>query len=160
MEQPAARSVPTLHAHHQLRTIDCIAQALAVGPIFSAGALGAALAAVSGGVGPFVILIATIGCLGLGYLLAQTAKRFTGSAIVYEYVTNLIGRRTAVFSSGCYFGALTFVLISTPIVGAMFANNLLSANLGFELPWWVLGLIITVIVTVITLLGVQASVKS
>jgi hypothetical protein len=72
MEQP----VPALHAHKQLRTIDCVAQNLAVGPIFSAAALGAALWAVSGGVGPCIMVIATIGCLGLGYLMAQDVEAF------------------------------------------------------------------------------------
>ena len=69
----------------QLTTSDCIAQSLAgVGPIFSAAALGSVVAVLSGGVGPFVIMIVAVGFLGLGWTISEFAKRYSGAGTLYE----------------------------------------------------------------------------
>lgn len=81
-------------ASGQLTTIDCIAQSLAgVGPIFSAAALGSVVAVLSGGVGPFVILMVSVGFLGLGWTISEFAKRYSGAGTLYEYV-----RAASIFS--------------------------------------------------------------
>ena len=68
-----------------LTTTDCVAQSMAVGPIFSAAVIGFLLAAFAGGVGPFVIIITTIGILGLGYVISEFAKRYSGAgAVLYR----------------------------------------------------------------------------
>ena len=79
-------------AHGKLTTIDCVAQSLAVGPIFSAAAIGAILAALSGGVSPFVVILTTIGILGIGYCVAEFAKRYSGSGTVYEFIAHSLAR--------------------------------------------------------------------
>ena len=66
-------------AQGQLTTVDCIAQSLAVGPIFSGAALGSLVAILSGGVGPFVIVLVAVGFLGLGWTISEFAKRYTGA---------------------------------------------------------------------------------
>ena len=75
MEATEARA--TTLANKQLTTIDCIAQSLAVGPIFSAAALGGILAALSGGVSLFVVVLTTVGILGIGWIVSELAKRFS-----------------------------------------------------------------------------------
>ncbi|MEO7372195.1 MAG: hypothetical protein ABIZ69_15110, partial [Ilumatobacteraceae bacterium] len=73
----------------QLSTVDCVAQSLAVGPVFSGGVLGGLLAFVlAPGAGPFVILLTTVGVLGIGWTLSEFAKRYSGSGTVYEFIAH------------------------------------------------------------------------
>ena len=76
----------------QLSTVDCVAQSLAVGPVFSGGVLGGLLAFVlAPGAGPFVILLTTVGVLGIGWTLSEFAKRYSGSGTVYEFTIDMVG---------------------------------------------------------------------
>lgn len=102
----------------KLRTIDCIAQSLAVGPIFSAAVLGGALAGLSGGVGPFVVIVTTVGILGLGFMVSELAKRFTGTGTVYEFVAHTLGKAPAVFAAGAYHLAAISLYTGIPIVAS------------------------------------------
>lgn len=158
MEQPLG--AVKLGGTAKLTTIDCVAQSLAVGPIFSAAALGGILFGLSGGVGPFVIILTTIGILGLGYVISELAKRFSGSGTVYEFIANILGKKPAVFAAGAYHAAASALVAAIPIVGGIFAKNFCAAHLGFDPPWWVMAVIIGAIIYVLNVLGVQVSVKS
>lgn len=158
MEQPLG--AVKLGGTAKLTTIDCVAQSLAVGPIFSAAALGGILAALSGGVGPFVIILTTIGILGIGYLISELAKRFSGSGTVYEFIANILGKKPAVFAAGAYHAAASALVAAIPIVGGIFAKLFCAAHLGFDPPWWVMAIIIGAIIYALNVLGVQVSVKS
>ena len=83
-------------AKGQLTTLDCIAQSLAVGPVFSGALLGGILAMLSGGVGSFVLVITAIGIFALGRVISEFAKRYSGSGTVYEFIARSLGKRPAV----------------------------------------------------------------
>lgn len=153
-------SIGALGGGAKLKTIDCVAQSLAVGPIFSAAAIGGALAGLAGGVGPIVIVLTTVGILGLGYLVSELAKRFGGSGTVYEYVANTLGKKAAVFGAGCYHLAAIALLAGLPIIGAIFLQAFCDAHLGFKPPLFLAGLVVLGIVVGINIVGVQLSVKS
>lgn len=158
MEQPLG--AVSLGGGAKLKTIDCVAQSLAVGPIFSAAALGGILALLSGGVGPFVIVLTTVGILGLGYLVSELAKRFSGSGTVYEFIANTLGKKPAVFAAGAYHAAASALVAAIPIVGGIFAKAFCAAHLGFDPPWWVPAIVIAAVIYALNVLGVQVSVKS
>lgn len=144
----------------KLRTIDCVAQSLAVGPIFSAGALGVVLAGLSGGVGPFVVILTTIGILGLGYLVSELAKRFSGTGTVYEYVSHTLGKPPAVFAAGAYHLGAISLYAGIPIVGAVQIKLFCAAHLGFDPPWWVVAVAVLALTIGVNLIGVQVSVRT
>src|SRR5829696_5950436 len=148
--------------HHggKLRTIDCVAQSLAVGPIFSAAVLGAILFALSGGVGPFVMVLTTIGILGLGSLVSEMAKRFSGSGTVYEYVAHTLGKRSAVFAAGAYHVAAIALYTGIPIIGGILLKSFCTEHFGFDPPWWVAALAVLVFTIGVNLIGVQVSVRT
>jgi amino acid transporter len=74
-----------------LTTIHAVAQALAIGPMFS-------VALVLGGVSNPVtgagfnatlsVLLAGLGVLAIGYVLSMHARRYSGAGAVYEYLTH------------------------------------------------------------------------
>jgi amino acid transporter len=144
----------------KLRTIDCVAQSLAVGPIFSAAAIGFLLAALSGGVGPFVVIVTTIGILGLGIVVSAFAKRFSGAGAVYEYLAHSLGKRVAIFSAAGYFLAYSFLAGTLPIIFAATALTFCQEHLSISPPWWLLALLLWVIVTVVNIIGIQVSVRA
>ena len=148
-------------AHGKLTTIDCVAQSLAVGPIFSAAAIGAILAALSGGVSPFVVILTTIGILGIGYCVAEFAKRYSGSGTVYEFIAHSLGKKPAVFTAGAYhFAALTLGGPGIGIIVGIQAHLFFDAHLGIDLPWWVWGLFFSAVIMVVNIFGVQVSVRT
>ena len=144
----------------KLSTIDCIAQSLAVGPIFSAAAIGGALAGLSGGVGPFVVLLTTIGILAIGYVVSELAKRYSGSGAVYELIAHTAGKPAGVYGAASYYLALLSLGTALPVIGGITAHDFFNNHMSLDLPWWVWGLVILAIIVVINLVGVQLSVKA
>ena len=147
-------------ASGQLSTIDCVAQSLAVGPVFSGALLGGILAGLSGGVGSFVIVITTIGMLALGRIVSEFAKRYSGTGTVYEFVARSLGKRAAVFAAGVYHSAATALAgPGIAIVGGLLAHSFFNDHLGLDLPWWVWSFIIAALIFGLNVFGVQASMK-
>ena len=153
-------TAPSLAGGAKLTTIDCIAQSLAVGPIFSAAAIGGALAGLSGGVGPFVVLLTTVGILAIGYVVAELAKRFSGSGAVYELIAHTAGKPAGVFGAATYYLALAALGSALPVVGGITAQAFFKAHMSIDLDWWVWGLVILAIIVAVNLIGVQISVRS
>jgi amino acid transporter len=144
----------------KLTTVDCIAQSLAVGPIFSAAAIGGALAGLSGGVGPFVVVLTTIGILAIGYVVSELAKRYSGSGAVYELIAHTASKPAGVFGAACYYLALLSLGTALPIIGGITANGFFNSHMSIDLPWWVWGLAILAIIVATNVVGVRISVKA
>jgi amino acid transporter len=144
----------------KLTTIDCVAQSLAVGPIFSGAILGSALAGLSGGVGPITIIITMIGILGIGYAVSELAKRYSGSGTVYEFIAHTLGKKAAVYAAALYHFAVFALVAAVWIAGGIFANLFFKSHMSLDLPWWVWALAIGAIATAVNVLGVQLSVKT
>ncbi len=149
-------------ASGQLSTVDCVAQSLAVGPVFSGGVLGGLIALfLAPGAGPFVILATTVGVLGIGWTLSEFAKRYAGSGTVYEFVAHSLGKRVAAFSAGVYhLAAITLAGPGIAIIGGLWAKAFFDNHMGLEVPWWVWALIVAVLMYAANVLGVQISVKA
>ena len=147
-------------SNKKLSTTDCIAQSLAVGPIFSAGALGVILAGLSGGVSLFVIVVTTIGILGIGWIVSELAKKYSGSGTVYEAIAHTLGKPVGVFAAMLYHLAITALVAALPVIGGVFLKLFCDAHLGFNPPWWLAGLFMAVLMIGLNVLGVQVSVKA
>lgn len=148
------------HSGGRLSTIECLAQSLALGPVFSATVLGVLVAEQSGGVGPFVMVMTTIGVLGLGSLVSELARRISGSGTVYEYVAHTLGRRPALFTAGAYHLGAIALFTGIPIVGGILLKEVASEHFGVDPPWWVAALIVLVITIGLNLTGVQLAVRT
>jgi amino acid transporter len=144
----------------RLRTIECVAQSLALGPLFSATVLGVMVAQRAGGVGPFVMVIATIGVLGLGWLLSELARRITGSGTVYESAALTLGRAPAVFTAGAYHLGAIALYTGVPIIGGILLKTICADHFGFDPPWWVAAGTVLVITIGLNLAGVQLAVRT
>ncbi|HEY0521062.1 MAG TPA: APC family permease [Ilumatobacteraceae bacterium] len=146
----------------QLSTVDCVAQSLAVGPVFSGGVLGGLLAFVlAPGAGPFVILLTTVGVLGIGWTLSEFAKRYSGSGTVYEFIAHSLGKRAAVFSAGVYhLAAIALAGPGIAIIGGLWARTFFNDHMNIDLAWWVWALVIALLMYGANVMGVKISVKA
>ncbi len=149
-------------ASGQLSTVDCVAQSLAVGPVFSGGVLGGLLAFVlAPGAGPFVILLTTVGVLGIGWTLSEFAKRYSGSGTVYEFIAHSLGKRAAAFCAGIYhLAAMALAGPGIAIIGGLWAKSFFNDHMGFDMAWWIWALIIALLMYGANVMGVQISVKA
>ncbi len=146
----------------QLSTVDCVAQSLAVGPVFSGGVLGGLIAfSLAPGAGPFVILLTTVGVLGIGWTLSEFAKRFSGTGTVYEFIAHSLGKRAAAFCAGIYhIAAIALAGPGIAIIGGLWARSFFDNHMGLDLAWWVWALIIAALMFGANVMGVQISVKA
>ena len=143
-----------------LTTTDCVAQSMAVGPIFSAAVIGGALAGLAGGVGPFVVVITMVGILGLGFVISEFAKRYSGAGAVYEFLAHTLGKRVAIFGAAIYFLAYAFLVGGLPMAFGATAVPWWQTEFSQNVPWWVFGVGLIVVVTIINVLGITFSVRA
>jgi amino acid transporter len=149
-------------AQGKLTTVDCIAQSLAVGPVFSGAVLGLLLYLQwAPGAGPFVILVTTVGVLCIGWTLSEFAKRYSGTGTVYEFIAHSLGKRAAVFCAGIYhIAAISLAGPGIALIGGLWARAFFKSHMDIEMDWWVWALIIAVLMYLANTLGVHVSVRA
>jgi amino acid transporter len=155
----------------RLKLIDVVAQSVGlIGPVFSSAFLipliaGANFTAQGAGVAtPFAVILAAIGTLALGWIVAQYAKRVHAAGSLYDYVTMGFGSRIGGWAGWVYYGAT--LLLSSAIavlVGWLLADetNGVLAAFGIDgiLPVWAWSLIYVTLVFLILAAGIQISTR-
>lgn len=152
----------------RLKLIDVIAQSVGlIGPVFSAAFLipliaGTGFSGEGAGVAtPFAVILAAIGVLALGWIVAQYAKRVHAAGSLYDYVTMGLGSRVGGWAGWIYYGG-TLLLASAiaVLVGWFLRDNVLPA---FEvdpiMPSWAWSLIYVGLVFLILAAGVKISTR-
>jgi amino acid transporter len=152
----------------RLKLVDVVAQSVGlIGPVFSAAFLIPLIAGVNfsgNGAGiatPFAVILAAIGVLALGWIVAQYAKRVHAAGSLYDYVTMGLGSRVGGWAGWIYYGGT--LLLSSAIavlVGWFLRDNVLPA-FGVEglLTSWVWSLLYVVLVFLVLAAGVKISTR-
>jgi amino acid transporter len=152
----------------RLKLVDVIAQSVGlIGPVFSSAFLipliaGTGFSGEGAGVAtPFAVILASIGTLALGWIVAQYAKRVHAAGSLYDYVTMGFGSRVGGWTGWIYYGAT--LLLSSAIavlVGWFLRDNVLPA-FGYEgvLTSWIWSLIYVGLVFLVLAGGVQISTR-
>ncbi|HET6792216.1 MAG TPA: APC family permease, partial [Actinomycetota bacterium] len=152
----------------RLKLYDVVAQSVGlIGPVFSAAfliPLIAGFGASGKGAGiatPFAVIVAAIGVLALGWIVAQYAKRVHAAGSLYDYVTMGLGSRVGGWTGWIYYGGT--LLLSSAIavlVGWLFREGVLAVfELDLKLPVWAWSLIYVGLVFLILAAGVQISTR-
>ena len=152
----------------RLKLVDVIAQSVGlIGPVFSAAFLipliaGFGFSGNGAGIAtPFAVIVASIGVLALGWIVAQYAKRVHAAGSLYDYVTMGLGSRTGGWAGWVYYGGT--LLLSSAIavlIGWFLRDNVLPAfEIDGLLPTWAWSLIYVALVFVILAAGVQISTR-
>jgi amino acid transporter len=152
----------------RLKLVDVVAQSVGlIGPVFSAAFLIPLIAGFNfsgegaGVATPFAVILAAIGTLALGWIVAQYAKRVHAAGSLYDYVTMGFGSRVGGWAGWIYYGA-TLLLASAiaVLVGWFLRDNVLPA-FGVEglLTSWVWSIVYVILVFLVLAAGIQISTR-
>jgi amino acid transporter len=152
----------------RLKLYDVVAQSVGlIGPVFSAAfliPLIAGFGASGKGAGiatPFAVIVAAIGVLALGWIVAQYAKRVHAAGSLYDYVTMGLGSRVGGWTGWIYYGGTLLLSAAIAVlVGWLFREGVLAVfELDLKLPVWAWSLIYVGLVFLILAAGVQISTR-
>ncbi len=94
----------------KLKLTDAVAQSVGfMGPVFSSAFLIPLLVGVNvsgngaGGAAPLAVLLATVGLLGLGWIVSEYAKRIHAAGSLYDYVTDGLGKKIGAAAGIAYY---------------------------------------------------------
>lgn len=157
----------TTLAHGRLTLIGVLTQSIGfMGPVFSVAALlplVVGLSATGRGAGtatPIAIAIAGIGICGVGWVIAQYAKRIHLCGSLYEYVSDSAGPRIGVIAGWLYYGAMMVLGASTFLVLGGLTRTWLLNSMSLDVPWWPLSLGYAALVVALLVVGVQVSIRT
>ena len=152
----------------RLKLVDVVAQSVGlIGPVFSSAFLipliaGTGFAGEGAGVAtPFAVIVASIGTLALGWIVAQYAKRVHAAGSLYDYVTMGFGSRIGGWAGWVYYGGT--LLLSSAIavlIGWFLRDNVLPA-FGIEglLTSWIWSAAYILLVFLVLAAGIQISTR-
>ena len=150
----------------KLSTIHAVAQALAIGPMFSIALVEGSISRPDIGAGwnaTLAVLFASLGVLAIGYVVALFARRYAGAGAMYEYLTRGAHPSVGIFASGVYFIGTLFlggggIFLGLGILMNSFWTEHISAT-GAP-AWWIFGLIGIAFVLVLNYLGVRIAIRA
>jgi len=150
----------------RLSTIHAVAQALAIGPMFSIALVEGSISKPQFGAGwntTLAVLVASLGVLAIGYVIALFARQYSGAGAMYEYLTRGAHPSVGIFASGLYFIGTLFlggggIYLGLGILMNQFWVNHISAT-GAP-AWWLLGAIALAFVLVLNYLGVRIAIRA
>ena len=96
----------------KLSTLHAVAQSLAIGPMFSVALILGGISRPDIGAGwnaALAVVVATLGVLAIGYVVALYARRFAGAGAVYEYLTHGAHPWLGVLTAGFFFMGVLFL---------------------------------------------------
>jgi amino acid transporter len=150
----------------RLTTIHAVAQALAIGPMFSIALVEGSISKPQFGAGwntTLAVVVASLGVLAIGYVIALFARRYAGAGAMYEYLTRGAHPSVGIFASGVYFMGTLFLGGGGIFLGlGILMNNFWTAHISARgaPAWWVFGLIAVAFVLVLNYLGVRIAIRA
>lgn len=162
----AGGSTPTgALGEKNLTTIHAVAQALAIGPMFSVALILGGVSRPDIGAGwnaALAVVIATLGVLAIGYVIALYARRFAGAGAVYEYLTHGAHPWLGVLVAGFFFVGVLFLGGGGIYLGlGILIDGFWTAHISDSGPaWWVWGMLALGIVLVLNHIGVRVAVRA
>jgi amino acid transporter len=146
----AAPSGDNLGSSKRLRLPDAVAQSIGfMGPVFSIAFLVPLVMGITSATGngagiaaPLAVLIAAIGVLGFGWIVAEYARRIHAAGSLYDYVTDGLGARVGGASGFLYYAGVIVLGAAILVMLGGTIHDTLSAEFGHtglsELGWDIL----------------------
>ena len=123
-------------------------------------ALGTSFAALeAGSAAPLSYLLAMVGSLALGYVFVVFARRIAASGVAFTYLGAVFGKTVGFVAGWIYAGGWLF---ATSVVLAISSDSIsaLLAEAHANVSWFPIFVILTIIVLVLNILGVNLSLRT
>ena len=170
MSSPAqGDQVQRLGGAKKLTIVDAAAQSVGfMGPVFSIAFLVPLLIGLTSASGkgagvaaPLSVILAAIGVLGIGWIVAEYARRIHAAGALYDYVTDGLGPRFGAASGYLYYIGVTVLGAGLLVMIGGTIHDTLAGEWKFtaipEVGWDV---ILLIIVALVMLAGVSVSTKA
>lgn len=161
-------SKTALGGKRRLTLIDTIAQSVGLmGPVFSIAflvplvvGLTAASGSGAGNAASLAVLIAAIGVMGLGWIVAQYTRKIQAAGSLYDYVTDGLGGRVGTAAGWLYyFGMLALGAGILPMIGGTIHDTIQSEFNKSPIPYFVWYVLLLLLVGAIIYYGVAISTR-
>jgi len=165
---PSQAQTQKLGGSRKLTLVDAVAQSVGfMGPVFSIAFLVPLLVGVNssgkgaGAAAPLSVLLAAIGVLGLGWIVAQYAKRIHAAGSLYDYVTDGLGARVGGAAGYLYYiGIMVLGAGLLALAGGFIYDTVNAEFQKTPLPRTAWMLVVFAAVAVITYFGVALSTRA
>lgn len=167
MTQDTARKT-TLGGKRKLGLIDTIAQSVGLmGPVFSIAFLVPLVVGIisatgngAGNAAALAVLIALVGVLGLGWIVAEYTRKIQAAGSLYDYVTDGLGGRVGTAAGWLYYaGMIALGSAILPLIGGIIHDTLQGEFNRAPLPYPVWDLLLFLLVGSIIYFGVALSTR-
>ncbi len=157
-----------LGGRRRLTLIDTVAQSVGLmGPVFSIAFLVPLVVGIVGASGkgagtaaPLAVVIAAIGVLGLGWIIAEYTRKIQAAGSLYDYVTDGLGGRVGSAAGWLYYaGILALGAGILPMIGGTIHDSIQGEFNVTPLPYWAWDVLLFLLVGTIIYLGVALSTR-
>jgi amino acid transporter len=150
----------------RLGTMAAVAQALAIGPMFSTAIVLSLVSNPDTGSGyntALSVLVAGLGVLAIAYTLSLYARMYQGAGAVYEYLTHGAHPSVGVFTAGLFFTGTLFlggggIYLGLGILTQGYWVSHIQQYISTVPAWWVFGIIFVALVLVFNYLGIRLAI--
>jgi amino acid transporter len=148
----------------RLGTMAAVAQALAIGPMFSTALVLSLVSNPDNGSTfntALSVLLAGLGVLAIAYAISLFARRYQGAGAVYEYLTHGAHPSVGVFIAGVFFVGTLFlggggIYLGLGILTQGFwATHITTSTIP---AWWLFALIFLVLVLALNYIGIRLAI--
>jgi amino acid transporter len=148
-----------------LTTMHAVAQALAIGPMFSVALILGGVSRPDIGAGwnaALAVLFAGLGVVAIAYTISLYARRYAGAGAVYEYLTHGAHPWVGVFTAGFFFVGALFLGGGGIYLGlGILTDGFWKTHISDSGPaWWVWGAVALGIVLVLNYFGVRLAIRA
>src|SRR5690349_4505423 len=113
----------------------------------------------SGAATPFVYLVCLIAILIAASGIVEMARELPSAGAFYTYVTRGLGPRAGFVTGGLMFVA--YAILPPAEIGLIgsYLQSTFRAELNINIPWWVIGLVPAIVMTVLAFEGIHSSLR-
>lgn len=157
-----------LGGKRRLTLIDTVAQSVGLmGPVFSIAFLVPLIVGIvsasgkgAGTAAPLAVVIAAVGVLGLGWIIAEYTRKIQAAGSLYDYVTDGLGGRVGSAAGWLYYvGILALGAGILPMIGGTIHDTIQGEFNATPLPYWAWDVVLFLLVGTIIYLGVALSTR-
>src|SRR6476646_1419161 len=148
----------------RLGTIHAVAQALAIGPMFSTAVVLGFVSAPVTGAGfntALSVLVAGLGVLAIAYAISVFARHYQGAGAVYEYLVRGAHPAVGILTAGVFFMGTLFLGGGGIYLGlGILTNGFWTEHISKSTvpSWWFLALLFMALVLVLNYIGVRIAI--
>jgi amino acid transporter len=148
----------------RLGTIHAVAQALAIGPMFSTAIVLGFVSAPVTGAGfntAIAVLVAGLGVLAIAYAISLFARQYQGAGAVYEYLVRGAHPAVGILTAGVFFMGTLFLGGGGIYLGlGILTHDFWVAHISTSsVPaWWLLALLFLALVLALNYIGVRIAI--